>query len=192
MRTIVAWIVDYRNAEVTEKEIAFYGQDNDGNVWYLGEYPEEYEKGKFVAAPTWIAGQKDARAGIMMKAEPKPGTPRYFEGWGPEVDWSDWGKVDEVGQATCVPIGCYEDVLVIAESSLGETNAYQLKYYARGVGNIRVGWRGSDAIQEELELVEFSQLESDALAQIREQALELEKSAYERSKDVYGQTQPAH
>jgi hypothetical protein len=25
-------------------------------VWHLGEYPEEYENGKFVKAPAWLAG----------------------------------------------------------------------------------------------------------------------------------------
>src|SRR3972149_10799540 len=33
VRTVVAWIVDYNDGEVVEKEIAFYAQDNDGNVW---------------------------------------------------------------------------------------------------------------------------------------------------------------
>jgi len=96
-----------------------------------------------------------------------------------------------VGQETCVPVDCYKDVLVIAESSLDETDAFQLKYYAPGVGNIRVGWRGADAVQEELELVEFIELRPEDLVKIRSQALELEKHAYERSKDVYAHTQPA-
>ena len=191
VRTVVAWVVDYSDGEAVEKEIAFYAQDNDGNVWYLGEYPEEYEDGKFVAAPTWIAGLEDARAGIKMWAEPQLGTPGYFQGWGPAVDWSDYGQVDQIGQETCVPIDCYEDVLVIAESSLGESGAFQLKYYARGVGEVRVGWRGADAAQEELELVEFTQLSPEALAEIRAEALALEKHAYEISQDVYAHTSPS-
>lgn len=191
VRTIVAWLVDISNGEVVEKEISFYGEDNDGNVWYLGEYPEEYEKGKFVTAPTWIAGQQDARAGIMMKAEPKPGTPRYFQGWGPAVNWTDYGLVDQTGRETCVPVACYLDVLVIVESSLSEQDAFQLKYYARGVGEVRVDWKGADATQETLELVEFVQLAPEALAEVRAKALELEKRAFETSKDVYAQTQPA-
>ena len=189
--TVVAWVVDYRDDELVEQEIAFYAQDNDGNVWYLGEYPEEYEDGEFVQAPTWIAGLADARAGIMMWAEPQPGMPRYFQGWGPGVDWSDYAQVDQMGQQTCVPVDCYADVLVIGESSLDETGAAQLKYYARGVGNVRVGWSGTDATQEELELVEFTQLSPEDLAAVRERALELEQHAYEISQDVYAHTFPA-
>ncbi len=191
VRTVVAWIVDYSDDQLVEKEIAFYAQDNDGNVWYLGEYPEEYEDGEFVAAPTWIAGLEGARAGIKMWAEPQPGRPSYFQGWGPAVEWTDYAWVDQMGQETCVLVGCYEDVLVIAESSLGETDAFQLKYYARGVGEVRVSWRGDDATQEELELVELVQLSPDTLAEVRAQALELEQHAYEISQDVYAHTPPA-
>ncbi len=188
--TVVAWIEDYSDGELVELEIAFYAQDNDGNVWYLGEYPEEYEDDEFVDAPTWIAGLEDARAGIKMMAEPKPGTPSYFQGWAPAVEWTDYGLVDQMGGETCVPVDCYQDVLVIAESSLEETDAFQLKYYTRGVGEVRVGWRGADATQEELELVDLVQLSPEALAQVRAMALLLEKHAYQRSEDVYGQTPP--
>jgi hypothetical protein len=189
--TVVAWIVDYSDDQVVEQEIAFYAQDNDGNVWYLGEHPEEYEDGEFVDAPSWIAGLEDARAGIKMRAKPQMGTPSYFQGWAPAVEWTDYGQVDQMGQETCVAVDCYQDVLVIAESSLEETDAFQLKYYARGVGEVRVGWRGADATQEELELVELVQLSPEALAEVRAEALALEKHAYEVSQDVYGQTPPA-
>ena len=190
VRTVVAWIVDYNDGEVIEKEVAFYAQDNDGNVWYLGEHPEEYENGKFVKAPTWITGLEEARAGIKMWAEPKVGGTIVYQGWGPAVEWSDYGQVEEVGQEFCVPVDCYKDVLLNVETSLGEVDAYQLKYYAPDVGEIRVRWRGKDATQEELELVEYQQLSPDALAEIRAEALALEQHAYEISTDVYGKTSP--
>ena len=191
VRTVVAWIVDYTDGEVIEKELAFYAQDNDGNVWYLGEHPEEYENGEFVKASPWIAGLADARAGIKMWAEPKLGGLVVYQGWGPAVGWSDYGQVDQVGQETCVPVDCYKDVLVMAETSLGEanTNTYQLKYYARGVGEIKVGWKGADELKEELELVEHITLSPEQMAEVRAEALEVEKHAYEVS-DVYKQTSP--
>lgn len=190
VRTVVAWIVDYNNDEVIEKEIAFYAQDNDGNVWYLGEHPEEFADGKFVDAPTWIAGVEEARAGIKMMAEPKVGMPKYFQGWGPAVEWSDYGDIQKMGQETCVPVDCYQDAMVIAESSLGEVGAAQFKYYVSGVGEVRVNWGGQDATQEALQLVEHTQLSPEALAEIHAEALALEKHAYEVSADVYGKTSP--
>jgi hypothetical protein len=191
VNTVVAWIVDYNDGEVVEKEIAFYAQDDDGNVWYFGEHPEEFENGEFVKASPWIHGIEDARAGIKMMAEPKLGIPSYYQGWGPAVDWSDYGQIDQAGLETCVPVACYQDVLVIAESSLGEVDAYQLKYFARGVGEVQVGWKGEDATQEDLKLIELVQLSPDELAEVQTTALELEKHAYEVSSEVYGKTLPS-
>jgi hypothetical protein len=189
VRTAVTWDLDYSDGELVEAELAFFAQDSSGTVWRMGEYPEEYEEGKFVAAKPWIHGIEDARAGIMMQARPQLGTPSYAQGWGPAVDWTDRGQVDQMGQKTCVPVRCYDDVLVIAETSQSEPDAQQLKYYARGVGNVRVGWRGAgEKTKETLELVRVEQLDARGLAAVRVKALELERSAYQRSKAVYGQT----
>ena len=190
VETVVAWVEDYSEGLLVESELAFYAQDDDGKVWYLGEYPEEYENGKFAGAPAWLAGFKGARAGIKMQAEPELGMDAYSQGWGPAVNWTDYGRVDQMGQETCVPVDCYEDVLVIAESSLEETDAFQLKYYAQGVGEIQVGWRGEDATKETLELVEVNELGPEALAEVHTAALEQEERAYKISKEVYDQTEP--
>jgi hypothetical protein len=193
VRTVVVWDVDYKAGQLTEAELVFFAQDKDGTVWHLGQYPEEYENGKLVGAPAWIHGREGARAGIVMKAKPQLGTPSYSQGWAPAVKWTDRGVVDQMGLKNCVRLGCYEDVLVIAETSKEEgPTAQQLKYYARGVGNIRVGWRGKGELtQEALELVEVVRLGPEALAAARAKALDLEKRAYRLSKNVYGHTPPA-
>jgi uncharacterized protein YbaA (DUF1428 family) len=188
--TVVVYIVDISDDQVIEAEIAFYAQDNDGNVWYFGEYPEEYEDGELIDNPAWLHGQEDALAGIKMWADPQLDTPPYFQGWGPEVEWTDYGQVDAMGEETCVEYDCFEGVLIIAESSLEEVDAYQLKYYALGIGNIQVGFRGADATQEELELIDVVELDADALAEIRDLALALEGSAYENAGSVFGDTSP--
>ena len=192
VRAAVTWDLDYSDGELVEAELAFFAQDTSGTVWRMGEYPEEYEEGKFVAARPWIHGFEDARAGIMMPAKPQVGTPSYAQGWGPAVEWTDRGQVDQVDQKTCVRVRCYDDVLVIAETSQSEPDAQQLKYYARGVGNVRVGWRGAgEKTKEILELVRVEQLDAAALAEARAKALQLEQSAYQRSKTVYARTPPA-
>ena len=71
-----------------------------------------------------------------------------------------------------------------------EPGASQLKFYAPGVGNIRVSWRGADAQQEELELIGINQLNPDEMAEVRAEALELEAHAFQVSPDVYGLTEP--
>ena len=190
VETVVAWIEDYSEDELVEAELAFYAQDDDGNVWFFGEYPEEYEDGAFVEAPAWIHGIEEAEAGMKMYASPKLDTPAYFQGWGPEVEWSDFGKVDAVGQETCAELACYDDVLTIAESSLDEEEIFQLKSYAKGVGNIEVGWRGEAESKEELGVREFGPLSSEELESYRILAMAMEAHAYEVSPDVYGQTEP--
>jgi hypothetical protein len=40
VQSVVVHILDYSDGELVEAEIAFYAQDNDGNVWFMGEYPE--------------------------------------------------------------------------------------------------------------------------------------------------------
>ena len=191
VRSVATWDLDYSDGELVEAELAFFAQDKDGNVWRMGEYPEEYENGKFLAASPWIHGFEDARAGIMMKAKPQPGTPSYSQGWGPAVNWTDRGKVDQVGQKTSVRAGKYDDVLVIAETSAAEQDAEQLKYYARGVGNVRVGWRGAgEKTKETLELTKGETLDAKAMAEVRASAMKMEKAAYQRSKNVYARTPP--
>jgi hypothetical protein len=143
VRTLVTYDIDYTNKEIVEAELVFVAQDNEGTVWHFGEYPEEYDGKRVVKSPAWLHGIQGARAGIFMKANPQPGTPSYSQGWGPAVGWTDRGQVFKVGEKTKVRAGNYSDVLVIKESSREEgEDAYQLKYYAPGVGNVRVGWGG--------------------------------------------------
>lgn len=191
VRTVVAYILDYSDDELVEAEVAFYAQDNQGTVWFFGEHPEVYEDGVMVEAPTWIPGYKGAQAGIVMKAKPELNLPSYGQGWGPAVNWTDRGRVVGMGEQVCVPVDCYEDVLITEEFSQSEPDAFQVKYYAPGVGNVKVGWRGEDASHEELELTEFFQLDPEALAEFRDAALALEAHAYEISKEVYALTAPS-
>jgi hypothetical protein len=194
VRTLVSYDLDYTEGELSEAELAFYAQDDDGNVWRFGEYPEEYDGKKFVKAPAWIHGIQDARAGIMMKARPQPGTPSYSHGYGPAVNWTDRGQVHAMGQEVSAGTKRYADVLVIKETSNEEeaADAAQLKYYAAGVGNIKVGWLGTgEKTKETLDLTKVEQLDAQELAAVRAKALALEKSAYRRSKNVYGRTAPA-
>jgi hypothetical protein len=191
VRSVVSWDLDYSDDQLVEAELAFFAQDSDGNVWRMGEYPEEYEDGKLLAAHTWLHGIEGAVAGIEMRAKPELGSPSYSQGWGPGVNFTDRGQVDQLGLQTCVPVKCYEDVVVIAEVSAVEKDAQQLKYFARDVGNVRVGWRGKgEKTKETLELVKVEQLGPAALAEVRAAALKLEQSAYATSKNVYAKTPP--
>lgn len=190
VQNVVLWDRDYSSGKLVEAEIAFFAQDDAGNVWQLGEYPEEYEDGKIVKSPLWIHGLQGARAGLTMRAVSRKGTPSYSLGWGPAVGFNDRATVLRTGTKTCVPLGCYANVLVTNEFNPDEPGKHQLKYYARGVGNVRVGWAGkNEDTKETLVLVAINRLGSNAMAQARAAARKLEASAYERRK-AYSQTPP--
>jgi hypothetical protein len=190
--TVVLWDRDINEGELEEAELAFQAQDNDGNVWLLGEYPEEYEDGEFKTAEnTWIAGFEGAKPGVLMRTDPRTGTPSYLQGLAPEIEFQDRAKVSKTGLKTCVPARCYDDVLLIDEwNPLEPKDGHQLKYFARGVGNVRVGAVG-DPEGEELVLLEVERLSPATLAKARAEAMKLEEHAYKVSRSLYGRTPPA-
>jgi hypothetical protein len=188
VRVVVILDADYADDRLEEKELTFFAQDNDGNVWHLGQYRETYDETEFVGGRIWrINDPEGSKAGIMMQAEPQLEMPSYSQGYAPPpFNWTDRAQVYQMGEKTTVPFGSYDDVLVVEEFNQEEPGAFQLKYYARGVGNVRIGWRGDDSQQEEMGLVDLVELDADALAEARADALELENRAY-----IYGRTQPA-
>jgi hypothetical protein len=193
VRSIVMFDRDYNAGVLAEAELAFHAQDKAGNVWNMGEYPEEYEGGKFTGAPdTWLTGTQKAKAGILMRIDPRTGTPSYSQGVAPEIDFSDKAKVSKTGVRTCVPTGCYDNVLVTDEWNPGEPDAHQLKFYAPGVGNVRVEFSGGEEKEHEtLVLSKITHLDPAALAQVRKESLKLDKRAYTSAKAVYGGSAPA-
>ena len=114
----VLWDRDINAGKLLEGELAFWAQDDDGNVWLIGEYPEEYdEEGNFEAAPdTWFSGIDRARAGIMMRGDPQPGTATYRQGLRPRSASATWRSCRRPARS-CVPTGCYDDVLVTDETN---------------------------------------------------------------------------
>lgn len=190
VENVVVWERDYENGDLVETELAMFAQDRDGNIWHMGEYPEEWEEGQFAKAPAWVHGIAGASAGITIPAQPREGTPGYAQGYAPPpISWADRGRVHKTGQRTCVPAGCYGDVVVIEEFERSVPGAFQDKYYAPGVGVVRVGWRGeNDDSKEVLVLVARRTLTPEQMDEARADARALEDRAYKISKDVFGRT----
>jgi hypothetical protein len=190
VRAVVILERDLNAGNLQEAELNFQAQDDGGNIWNLGEYPEEYENGKFDGAPdVWIAGLNDAEPGNSMIGNAQLGTPEYLQGWSPEIEFLDCATVSKMQERTCVPSGCYDDVMVINERSpLEPESGYQLKYYEPGVGNVRVGAVG-DPEGETLVLSKVSQLSPEDLAKARQEAMNLEQRAF-KINPIYRKTQP--
>ena len=186
--TVVAWDRDFLKGKLQEQELALFAQDDRGNLWNFGEYPEEYENGKFAGAPdTWIRGAGGAYGGIHMLARPTAGA-QYTEGRIQSIGFYDLSRVVSTSQATCARRGCFQHVLVVDEWSPGNPG-HQIKYYAPGVGLVRVGARGGDS-QEYLSLTAVRHLSRDGMARVAAGAMAMDRRAYRVSK-LYRVTQPA-
>jgi len=190
VRTVVALDQDFRDGGLQEQELAFFAQDDKGNVWNFGEYPEEYDNGKFTGAPsTWIRGTAGAYGGIHMLSEPRAGA-QYREGLVPAIQFDDVSRIARTGQATCVQAGCYRQVLVVDETSPNDpASGHQIKYYSPRTGLVRVSARGGDT-REFLALAVARHLDGAAMAKARAAALAMDRRAYQVTK-VYRVTGPA-
>ena len=116
--------------------------------------------------PPWIQRPKRCPCGDSHVGKPKVGSPDYAQGFAPPpVEFVDRAGVYKKGQKTCVPVKCYNDVLVIEEFEKGVPGVFHLKYYAPKVGLVKVGWRGANEVEKEtLALVKRQHLSSKELA----------------------------
>lgn len=99
------WISEECDGEyiLVEETIDWYAQDDDGNVWYLGEETVAYDDEEEcpTSAGSWQAGSdiadvgSDAEAGIIMLAEPQVGLAYPQEYYEDEAE--DMGKVLQTG-----------------------------------------------------------------------------------------------
>lgn len=196
VRTQVGWDRDYDDDELVESELIFHAQAKDGSVWHLGQSvahfedrPELNSKEHYDGTRVWMVGYLEgAKAGIHMPAAPKLGDPPYSQGFAPHPwDWDDWGEVYQVGQKVSTPTGTYSDVVVIREWEPTIPGVFQLKYHARGVGCVAVGWLGEkDDEREELKLVKVVTLTPEERAEVRATVREHESRA-----NMYSLTPPA-
>jgi hypothetical protein len=189
--TVVMWDRDFNEDVLAEEEITFHAQDDEGNVWNFGEYPEERENGRFAGAPSsWLAGVDRALAGVLMRADPRPGPSTYTQGWAPHAEFRDKARVAGRGGRECVPHGCHEDLLEIEEwAPLEPHDGIQIKHYARGVGNVLVEPRGGEE-QETLVLVEVRQLDRRELAEARRAVRRLDRRARVHARSVFRGSAP--
>lgn len=176
---------------LAEEELAFFAQDDDGNIWMMGEYPEEFDilnGGEFQGAPnTWIAGIDGTEAGTLMLGNPQQGTGYYLQARAPSIRFLDCAKVFKTGEKDCVPVGCFNDVLVTDERAPADwRGGHQRKYYAPGIGNIRVDFRG-DPEGEVLVMSSRKQLNATEMAEARAAVLRLDGRGFQFN-DVYAQT----
>lgn len=123
----------YSDGELAEETYDWYAQDEEGNVWYMGEDSRELEGGQVTStAGSWEAGRDGALPGIIMLAQPAVGQryrQEYLEG-----EAADIGKVLELGVSVTTPYGSFQDCIRTENTTPLEPRVRETKVYCRGVG----------------------------------------------------------
>jgi hypothetical protein len=142
------------NHTLHEKTVDWYAQDDKGNVWYFGEDTAEYVNGVVSStAGTWEAGVDNAKAGIVMPAHPKPGG-FYRQEYRPGIA-EDKAEIVSVTATQKLPAGVFNNLVETRDIDPLNPDKKELKWYARGIGAVRVIRTGS-AHSEEIKLVRSS------------------------------------
>jgi hypothetical protein len=143
----VVWV----DGEIVEDTRDYLAQDNDGNVWYLGEEVDNYEDGKIVNHDgSWLAGVDGALPGYWMKADPKVGD--YYKQEFYEGEAEDEAKVLSTTENVKTELGTYNNCLKIQDIVPNESMV-EYKYYCKKVGGLVLEEKPKDG--ERIELVEY-------------------------------------
>jgi hypothetical protein len=151
------------DGELVEDTYDWYAQDEQGNIWYLGEDTSEYENGEVVSTEgSWEAGVDGAQPGVIIPARPRVGIEyrqEYLEG-----EAEDSARVLSLDEQVGVAAGHFDDVLMTKDFTPLEPSLLEHKFYARNVGPaLSLGISGSSARTELLSFApgSFDGLESD-------------------------------
>ena len=140
VETRTVQFVAFLDGRIHEVATDWYGQDDDGNVWYFGEDVYNYEDGTVADTEgTWIAGE-DGPPGMIMPADPQVG-----QVYRPEnIPGSVFEEVTvrSVDVAVEGPRGPLEGAMVGEENHVLE-NSYEDKTFAPGYGEFRSGVGGN-------------------------------------------------
>jgi len=144
----------YLDGNLVEDTLDWFAQDEDGNVWYLGEDSKQIEDGQVVGTEgSWEAGVDGARAGLIMLAEPETGL-RYRQEFAPDVA-EDRAKIVALRTRVTVAYGTFRRCLETKETSRLDPGSEEFKFYARGVGLLlEAGSRDGDDDRLELTAIE--------------------------------------
>jgi len=136
-QTVEALIVEdreFHDGEIEEVTLDSFAQDDEGNVYYLGEDVDQYKGGKVTGhGGGWQLGQDTQKPGVIIPAHPKVGDKFKSEDVSKSIREKD--LVVSVSETVTVPAGTFTNCVKIKEMAAGENPEY--KYYAPGVGVVR-------------------------------------------------------
>lgn len=140
VKAVVVRDTAYADGFLVEDTLDWHAQDDEGNVWYLGEISISYnydDDGKFIDADfggSWQAGVDGAQPGWIMRAEPKVGDAYFQELYRGVAE--DEGEVIATGLHVDTDFGSFNDVVKILDTSALEPGVGSFKYFAPDVGMV--------------------------------------------------------
>jgi hypothetical protein len=119
-----------------EQTFDWYAQDNEGNVWYMGEDSLEMHNGRLErASDSWESGVNGAKPGIIMPGNPKPDAV-YRQEYYPPGEAVDQAHVLNLDGSQTVPYGSFTGLLTTEEWSPVEPQI-ERKFYAADLGEVK-------------------------------------------------------
>lgn len=145
----------YLNGIVIEDTDDWLAQDDDGNLWYLGEFViNNKDNGQFANNDgSWEAGVDGALPGYWFPGNPTVGQFYYQEWYAGEAE--DYAEVVAVNETVTIGMGTYTDCIKTKDINPSEPDEYEFKYYAPGIGMIKEELYEDDVLTEIGELVEI-------------------------------------
>jgi hypothetical protein len=130
-------------------------QDDDGNLWYFGEFVKNYDdSGNFIDnAGSWEFGVDGALPGYWMPENPSLGQSYYQEYYKGNAE--DRAEVIAVGETVTIGLGTYTNCIITKDFTRFEPYVYEKKYYAPGVGLIKEEKFEKKVLIEIIELTEI-------------------------------------
>ena len=122
------------DGDVVEDTFDWYAQDEDGNVWYLGEDTKEYDNGAVSTEGSWEAGVDGAQPGVLLPGDPEVGQAYRQEHYAGHAE--DRARVLALDGHAAVPYGSFSGALLTEETTPLEPDLVERKYYARDVGPV--------------------------------------------------------
>jgi hypothetical protein len=128
---------EWRNGALIEISRNFLAIcEETGDVFYFGEEVDDYADGQIVNhAGAWLAGEDDARAGLIMPGTPSVGM-RYYQEVAPGVAL-DRAEILSVTETFETPAGTFANSLRTKEGSALKPAEQEFKTYAPGIGLIQ-------------------------------------------------------
>lgn len=143
VQTIISQYVAWLDRRIYEVALDWYGQDDEGNMWYFGEDVFNYEDGVVVDMDgTWLAGV-DGPVAMIMPADPHVG-----DVWRPEnacpIVFEEVTAI-ETGVTVEGPSGPVSGVLRVSE--LHMDGGLEEKLFAPGYGEFSTGSAASGNLE---------------------------------------------